>query len=185
VNAATADRKAKLEVTGIGACACARHSFFVPGSVVDFQKGERQANIDYSLCSAVAQVPGIPGLLFCYDVGCQWCINFKRRLHEGREFLSWPNMNLEVAVGKFHLGAHIEECFTKFSPNFVLGAGEINGENLEPLWSTLNKSFPAMRGMSDSYRRECSDWLMNESNWEKLLLIGAMLHYVCILILGF
>ena len=30
-----------LEVTGIGAIACARHGCFVPHSVVDFQKGEQ------------------------------------------------------------------------------------------------------------------------------------------------
>lgn len=29
------------DVTGIGAVACARHGNFVPGAVVDFQKGER------------------------------------------------------------------------------------------------------------------------------------------------
>ncbi|KAG2129666.1 uncharacterized protein EDB93DRAFT_1243406 [Suillus bovinus] len=31
----------KLEATGIGGCACARHRCFVPHSMVDFQKGER------------------------------------------------------------------------------------------------------------------------------------------------
>jgi hypothetical protein len=31
----------KLEATGIGGCACARHGCFVPHSMVDFQKGER------------------------------------------------------------------------------------------------------------------------------------------------
>ena len=31
----------KLEATGIGATACARHGCFVPHNVVDFQKGER------------------------------------------------------------------------------------------------------------------------------------------------
>ncbi|KAG1846470.1 hypothetical protein F4604DRAFT_1595029, partial [Suillus subluteus] len=31
----------KLEATGIGGCACARHGCFVPNSMVDFQKGER------------------------------------------------------------------------------------------------------------------------------------------------
>jgi hypothetical protein len=37
----------KLEATGIGGCACARHGCFVPHSMVDFQKGER-----YVGCSA-------------------------------------------------------------------------------------------------------------------------------------
>ncbi|KAG1721470.1 uncharacterized protein EDB91DRAFT_1240306 [Suillus paluster] len=33
----------KLEVTGIGGCACARHGCFIPHSMVDFQKGKRFA----------------------------------------------------------------------------------------------------------------------------------------------
>ncbi|KAG2057533.1 hypothetical protein BDR06DRAFT_980885 [Suillus hirtellus] len=33
----------KLESTSIGGVACARHGCFVPHSMVDFQKGERQA----------------------------------------------------------------------------------------------------------------------------------------------
>ena len=38
------------DATGIAAFACARSGAFIPGSVVDFQKGERQVNIDYALC---------------------------------------------------------------------------------------------------------------------------------------
>ncbi|KIJ19236.1 hypothetical protein PAXINDRAFT_70544, partial [Paxillus involutus ATCC 200175] len=52
VNAANASRK-NLTATGIGATACARHGCFVPHSVVDFQKGERQMNVDYSICQAL------------------------------------------------------------------------------------------------------------------------------------
>ncbi|KAG1820930.1 uncharacterized protein BJ212DRAFT_1247948, partial [Suillus subaureus] len=40
VNQANASHH-KLEVTGIGGCACTRHGCFVPHSMVDFQKGER------------------------------------------------------------------------------------------------------------------------------------------------
>ncbi|KAG1818895.1 hypothetical protein DFJ58DRAFT_673349 [Suillus subalutaceus] len=43
VNQANAARH-KLESTGIGGVACARHGCFVPHSMVDFQKGERQAD---------------------------------------------------------------------------------------------------------------------------------------------
>jgi hypothetical protein len=133
----------------------------------------RQASVDYALCGAVAQTPGIKSLLFCYDVGCQWCKNFQRRLTVGAEHLTWPRlMDLTVAVGKFHLGAHIDECFARFALQFVSGAGQIAGENMEQLWSGLNKSAPSMRAMTTSYRRESLDWLMNQSNWVKLLSIG-------------
>jgi len=44
VNQANASRQ-RLEATGIGGCACARHGCFVPHSMVDFQKGERFVHI--------------------------------------------------------------------------------------------------------------------------------------------
>ncbi|KAG1726916.1 hypothetical protein EDB19DRAFT_1833264 [Suillus lakei] len=40
VNQANASQQ-RLEATGIGGCACARHGCFVPHSMVDFQKGKR------------------------------------------------------------------------------------------------------------------------------------------------
>lgn len=39
--------RAGCDVTGIGAGACSRHGFFVPGSCVDFQKGERCVGCDF------------------------------------------------------------------------------------------------------------------------------------------
>ncbi|KAG1800552.1 hypothetical protein EV424DRAFT_1332065, partial [Suillus variegatus] len=61
--------------TGVGATACAHHGCFVPHSVVDFQKGERQPrhmNVDYSICNAITQVANsVDNSLIIYDVGCQ------------------------------------------------------------------------------------------------------------------
>jgi len=48
VNQANASRQ-RLEATGIGGCACARHGCFVPHSMVDFQKGERSVLISSGL----------------------------------------------------------------------------------------------------------------------------------------
>ncbi|KAH9176147.1 hypothetical protein EDB89DRAFT_2065932 [Lactarius sanguifluus] len=60
-----------LDVTGIGATACC-HGFFVPTSVVDFQKGERQINMDYSLCKALSyNMEDIPVALVIYIPGAK------------------------------------------------------------------------------------------------------------------
>ncbi|KAF8258658.1 hypothetical protein EI94DRAFT_1707799 [Lactarius quietus] len=60
-----------LDVTGIGATACC-HGFFVPTSVVDFQKGERQVNMDYSLCKALSyNMEDIPVALVIYITGAK------------------------------------------------------------------------------------------------------------------
>jgi hypothetical protein len=126
--------------------------------------------MDYSFCQAVAQVPGTRSVLVCYDVGCQWCINLSKRLRIGAQYLSLPpDMDLTVAVGKFHLGAHISQCFTRYSLNFIFGSAINDGEVLERLWSPLNKGGPNTRSMSDGFRSQTIDWLMNESNWFKVL----------------
>lgn len=54
VNQANASQH-KLEATGIGACACARHGCFVPNSMVDFQKGERFVGV---ICFGISLIPG-------------------------------------------------------------------------------------------------------------------------------
>lgn len=119
-------------------------------------------------------MPGICGLLLCYNVGCQWIINFFKRLQEGYPYLSLPEaFDLVVAIGKFHMAAHIDECLAKHSLNFVLGAAQVDGEILETLWAPLNKSAPSTCSMSTSYCREALDWHMSNSNWQKLLGIGG------------
>ncbi|KAI9445833.1 hypothetical protein BJY52DRAFT_1127919, partial [Lactarius psammicola] len=59
-----------LDVTGIGATAC-HHGFFVPTSVVDFQKEEWQINMDYCICKALSyNMEDIPVALVMYDIMC-------------------------------------------------------------------------------------------------------------------
>ncbi|KAI6115879.1 hypothetical protein F5141DRAFT_1001241, partial [Pisolithus sp. B1] len=70
INAANFN-KSNLRSTGIGATACAQHGCFVPHSVVDFQKGERYMNTDYSICNALGYGSEITKALVIYDVGCQ------------------------------------------------------------------------------------------------------------------
>ncbi|KAG2147764.1 uncharacterized protein EDB93DRAFT_1240610 [Suillus bovinus] len=72
VNQANAARH-KLESTGIGGVACARHGCFVPHAMVDFQKGERQMNMDYALCKAAQHnMEGITRAVTFYDINCQY-----------------------------------------------------------------------------------------------------------------
>ncbi|KAI6105115.1 hypothetical protein EV401DRAFT_1873905 [Pisolithus croceorrhizus] len=113
INAANIN-KSNLRSTGIGATACARHGCFVPHSVVDFQKGERYMNTDYSICNALSyHSENITTALVIYDVGCQWSVNFRSRvksssslfLPSGLEiipavsfFFSWRLVNLHPSI---------------------------------------------------------------------------------------
>ncbi|KAG1837769.1 hypothetical protein F4604DRAFT_1692091 [Suillus subluteus] len=97
VNQANTSRH-NLEATGIGGCACARHGCFVPHSMVDFQKGERQMNMDYALCQALGyNTDGIDRALMFYDINCQYHKHLNRWVEES-PYLDLPwGMKLTLA----------------------------------------------------------------------------------------
>ena len=110
--------------------------------------------------------------LIIYDVACQWSINFHQRVQDS-DFLSLPPMtDLIAVVGKFHLATHVSSCFSRFSLNFVQGAGQLDGEILETLWSKFNKVSASAHSMSKAYRAELYDDHMRDSNWKKLVGMG-------------
>ena len=66
-------QKRNLLATGIGACACARHGCFIPDTVVDLQLGERQMNMDYSICNGLQfNSKGLVKAVSIDDTICQW-----------------------------------------------------------------------------------------------------------------
>jgi hypothetical protein len=125
-------------------------------------------NIDYSFCQALKQVLLAKRVIFVYDVGCEWHINFRQRVDASGHLYVREDLEVITAVGKFHLGAHIQKCFARFSLNFVQGVGQLDGEVLESLWSSLNKAASHTRGMSQPHRQEILDSYMQDSNWKKM-----------------
>jgi hypothetical protein len=88
--------------------------------------------------------------------------------------------SLEIigAVGKWHLAAHIPECFPKFTLNFVEGVAQVDGEILETLWSGLDEVAPLTQAMSIAHRQEFLDDKINDSNWRKIIRIGRSAHSI-------
>jgi hypothetical protein len=131
--------------------------------------------MDYAFCQAIANIPAEQGLLAIYDIGCQWSKNLQNRISQSR-FLSMPKFeDFLVAIGKFHLGGHVPDCFPKFSLNFIPGAGQIDGEILETLWAQIDKVAGITRSMTKAHRREVIDDNMLDSNWKKWVGIGMFL----------
>jgi hypothetical protein len=132
----------------------------------------RQVNMDYAISEVFRQLPDeIKEFLLIYDISCQWVIHWIARFMAGKHLLYREDLELTAAVGKFHLGAHILECFWEFSLNFMEGAGQVDGEILETLWASLDKVVGSTRSMSRAHRQEVLDDYMKDSNWKKL--IGA------------
>ena len=85
-------------------------------------------------------------------------------------------MDITGAVGKWHLTAHIPECFPKFSLNFV------EGEILETLWSRMDEVAGLTQSMSIAHHQETVDENMNDNNWWKIIRIGRNLYSMCYLV---
>jgi hypothetical protein len=127
-------------------------------------------NIDYSVCNALKQVHQlILKAIFLYDVNCEWSIYFKDRVEKGPFLTVRETLDVIYGIGKFHLGAHVRECFPLFSLNFIKGVGQVDGEILETLWSGLNKVAGSTRSMSKAHRQEVLDDNMYDSNWKKMI----------------
>jgi hypothetical protein len=134
-------------------------------------------NIDYSISNAIKHAANrINNSLVIYDVGCQWNLHFAERVNNCSG-LSFPdNTEIVAVVGKFHLSAHKLLCFARYSLNFIVGAGQVDGEILETLWAPFTKISPTARSMSQAHCQEILDDHMRNSNWKKLVGIGEWVY---------
>jgi hypothetical protein len=133
-------------------------------------------NMDYSICKAAEYHTSygtwLLPILLIYDIACQWWIHFRERVNQSWTLNFSDLRDVEVAVGKFHLGAHIRPCFWKFSLNFIRGSGQIDGEIMETLWSLFNKFARMARSMTLAHRWEILNDHMRDSNHKKMIGMG-------------
>ncbi|KIK71938.1 hypothetical protein PAXRUDRAFT_181596 [Paxillus rubicundulus Ve08.2h10] len=109
--------RAWLEATGIGATTCAHHGCSVPHSVVDFQKGERQVNMDYSLANALQyNMQGIRHVINFYDVNCTYMRMLRQHVGNNK-FLKFPTeMEIIPGIRIWHVHGHQPQCFSRYAP---------------------------------------------------------------------
>ncbi|KAG2021211.1 hypothetical protein CC2G_006466 [Coprinopsis cinerea AmutBmut pab1-1] len=158
------------DATGIGALACARHGAFLPSSLVDFQKGERQINMDYALCKGLKAVASskVKRIIFIYDICCQYWKNLATRTQGYADLeLPWYN-SMVFSIGQFHVHGHQEKCLPRFSPLYIEGIGWNHGEILEPNWSVLNPTGTMTSTMTEAHRIEVLDNKVMDLNWKKM-----------------
>ncbi|KAH9841983.1 uncharacterized protein C8Q71DRAFT_700843, partial [Rhodofomes roseus] len=176
VSQANADRH-KLAVTGIGATACSRHGCFVPHSVVNFQKGERQMNMDYSLSNAMKyRAHEKQPVVVLYDIMCQYGVHIRKRFTDSPHISMPHDLTLWKGIGLFHVHGHQDTCEVRYSPTFMAGAGNVDGEILETMWASLNRISGTTRSMSSSNRQETLDRHMNDWNYKKMITMVALLR---------
>jgi Kyakuja-Dileera-Zisupton transposase len=155
------------DVTGIVAIACARHGCFTPNGVANLFRGEQQKNVDWALVKAcqTTTVDSRQGLLLIYDIACQYIIHLKERIGH----LLPADLDVDSAIGLFHVHGHKDICFFRYATTFIPGAAVVAGEILESLWAVLNAVTPAMRTATLAHRAEIMDDHMTDSNHKKAL----------------
>jgi Kyakuja-Dileera-Zisupton transposase len=129
--------------------------------------------MDYSICKALSyNMEDIPVALVMYDIMCQYRVNFKDRIRKSPELSLPSSLELRTGIGLFHIHGHQDSCLPRYSPSFIPGAKQVDGEIIETLWAPLNNISRSLRGMSLAHRQEVLDAHMNHSNWKKLVRIG-------------
>ncbi|KAI0245553.1 hypothetical protein BJV78DRAFT_1158538 [Lactifluus subvellereus] len=118
--------------------------------------------------------------LIIYDICCQWSIHFQERVAQSEFLELWDSLKITGAVGKWHLATHIPECFAKFTLNFIEGAGQVEGEILETLWSGMDEVAGLVQAMSTAHHQEVLDEYMNDSNWRKIIWMVPTLADICL-----
>lgn len=162
------------DVTGKVAFACARHGCYAPNSLVDLYKGEQQKNVDYSFLQALrtTHVDPAQGVTIIYDIACQYMVYLKDRIGH----LLDENLEIDSAIGLFHVHAHKDECLFRYATSYIPGSGVTAGEILESMWSTLNSISPTVRTATLAHRAEVLDDHCCDANHKKGLNI---VHYLC------
>jgi hypothetical protein len=132
----------------------------------------RQMNMDYTLCRALGQLGELKTVIVLYDVMCQYWKNLKRRVDQSPYLSLDRDLVMHKGIGLFHIHGHQDSCMPMFAPNYIPGAGRVDGEILETLWAPLDKVASSTRAMTKAHRQETLDDHMNDSNWKKLVRMG-------------
>ena len=130
--------------------------------------------MDYSLCKALSfNMKDIPVALVMYDIMCQYGVHLKERVEKSPELSLSSSLELRTGIGLFHIHGHQDACLPRYSPSYIHGARQVDGEIIETLSAPLNNISRSIHGMSLVHRQEVLDAHMNHSNWKKMIRIGV------------
>ncbi|KAJ7065916.1 hypothetical protein B0H15DRAFT_926024 [Mycena belliarum] len=165
-----------LRCSGVGGVVCARHELVRPQGMGDLQKGERYANMDYILLSAVIGIMAMY-LAISYDIVCQWQIHFQTRMTAMPEHMRLDVTKTKLIYGLpvWHAAAHERSCQVQNSLSYLEGVGRTDGEGIERTWSILNPLSWATKEMAPGARADAIDDKVDHHNFVKNIGQGTTL----------
>ncbi|KAF7377196.1 CxC2 domain-containing protein [Mycena sanguinolenta] len=146
--------------------------------VGDLQKGEWYANMDWIFSSIMQHKHEGLEKVISYDIVCQWWKKLVERLLglPGKMCLAIVIELLHFVIPKMHIHSHTLACQLAFSLNFLLGAGQTDGEGIEHPWANIGGVASSTWEMGPGSRRDVLDDHWAFWNWNKLVSIGALLR---------
>ncbi|PPR06343.1 hypothetical protein CVT24_002518 [Panaeolus cyanescens] len=170
IESAMAASKA-CDITGVVGVACARHSCYAPGGLTDLFRGEQQKNVDYAFVQALANtnVNVKQKVTIVYDIACQYYIHLRKRIDPLLATIGLKGLVIDRAIGLFHVHAHKDECFFRYSPTFIPGLAYVVGEGMEPNWSALNPASVMIRSSKPFARADFLDDHTSNHNFRKMM----------------
>lgn len=136
----------------------------------------RQMNLDYCLSQALQtmNLNGLKKVIVFYDIMCQYHRRLHIRMDQSPYLQLAPGLVIIPGIGLFHVHGHQVSCLARFAPTFIKGAGQVDGEIIETLWSTLNDASRCTRTATLAHRTEMLNDHMNDGNWKKLVGISEL-----------
>ncbi|KAJ7650554.1 hypothetical protein FB45DRAFT_730946 [Roridomyces roridus] len=167
-----------LRVSGVGGCVCARHGVVRPLGLGDLQKGERYANMDYILLSALCGVC-VLSVAISYDIACQWKINLATRAQHITKTTpittTLQEYDIQYGLPVWHAAAHDLNCQMENSLSYAVGVGRTDGEGIERTWAVLNPAGYATKEMGEGAHHDALESKVDHLNFEKNLKEGELL----------
>ncbi|KAJ7025882.1 hypothetical protein C8F04DRAFT_1268726 [Mycena alexandri] len=164
--------------TGVGMGVCARHEFVQPTGVGDLQKGERYSNMDWIYAAFMRWKHERLTKVTLYDIICQWFKKLFERLLKMPSTVRFVIVMelMRFVIPKMHIHLHTLACQLLFSLNFLLGAGQTDGEGIERPWANLGGVATSTREMGPGSRRDTLDSHLGYWNWSKLIGLADLLR---------
>ncbi|KAJ6503466.1 hypothetical protein C8R47DRAFT_969052 [Mycena vitilis] len=166
-----------LRVSGVGGCVCARHECMRPNGLGDLQKGERYANMDYVLMSAIAGLT-LLALTISYDIACQWKKNLPVRNEklDPRIQLDLEKIDVQCGLPVWHAGSHEKSCEDENSLSILPGVGKSDGEGVERFWGDVGPASFHTKDMGLGNRADTLEDKIDHHNHRKNLGQGDALR---------
>ncbi|KAK0496184.1 hypothetical protein EDD18DRAFT_1074623 [Armillaria luteobubalina] len=180
-----------MAVTGQGNCACG-HSFIEASA--EFQKGERQGNMDDALLRSMAMYRASDqhnsyaldiDEVLSYDIACSYSINAVKRFnyYKKQGFSQYHPHIIEClsrmrwGIPMLYIQNHNEVCRITKNMAYKDQVGHFYGEQAEPPWYEFNQVAPQARQMSYGNRQETiilvQDW------WNRNKTLGIGMYCYC------